>query len=75
MGFDGLIIKTMLELITPPMAFLKWYLSQHENIIIGISEDKWKKLNKWERIITPLRYPNPQDGHSYMQGDMIIEGR
>jgi len=55
------------------MAFLEWYCFHHWKKTTGISEERWTKLNKFEKLMTPLRYLNPQDEHSYMQGDMIVE--
>jgi len=72
MGFDDLFIKVMLELIIPPMAFLKWYCFQHGEKTFGISEEKWMRLNRWEKFMTPIRPLSPMGVHKEIQDEQTF---
>jgi len=73
MAFDDFLIKIMLESIITPMAFMKWYFIQHEDKTIGISEEKLERLNRWEKIVTPIRYADRQEDYAELQHELMIK--
>lgn len=73
MDFDDFLIKLMLESIIPPMAFIKWYCVQHWDKTIGIPEEKLDRLNKFEKIMTPIRYADRQEDYAELQHELMLK--
>lgn len=73
MGFDDFLIKAMLELITPPMAFIKWCCVKHWDKAVGVPEEKLKRLNRFERIVTPIRYADRQEDYAEIQHELMLK--
>lgn len=73
MGFDDIFIKVMLESIIPPLAFIKWYCKQHWEKTAGIPKENLERLNKFERIVTPIRYIDRQEDHAEIQHELMLK--
>jgi len=61
---DNIIIFIYLELITAPMAILKWYWKHCNDKFIKLSEEGiGMRLNKWEKIICTVKYKLIENGN------------
>lgn len=63
MGFDDFLIKVILELAIPSMAFLKWYWKHTNKKFIKLSESGIEmRLNQWEKIMFTVVFKPIENG-------------